>query len=252
MQVNYGGKVDISTIDWYGRASTVIFLRGCQLRCGYCHNYSLVEESRYEDISVLKAHLKEASMLVGCVVFCGGEPTLQPEALGELAGYAKKLGLDVGVNTNGLRAEVISELKAEGLLDFVTIDAKAPLESPDAYGRVCAPDASPKAQRELGERWCALVRESLKLLDGSVEAEVRTTVFPELLSPQDVEDIARWLAENHVVAKYVLQEGMPVPKRFPYPSPTKEQMEEYARRALVHLNEVSVRTAKDGDQVMRA
>ncbi len=252
MQLNYGGKVDISTIDWYGRAAIVIFFRGCQLRCGYCHNFSLLEEKALEDISTIRGYIKDAAALVGCVVFCGGEPTLQPEALEELSKTSKGLGLDVGLNTNGLRPDVVESLKEKGLLDFISVDAKAAIESPEAYGRVCMPTVSPEKQRELGEEWCKLVRESLKLMDGSLEAEVRTTVFPDLHSLDDVESIAKWLKDNHIVAKYVLQEGMPIPNRFPHPSPTKEQLDAYVERALAHLDEVRLRTSREGEQVFRA
>lgn len=249
MQFNYGGKVDVSTIDWYGRAATVVFFRGCQMRCIYCHNRHLLEGQVLEDTEAMRTHLEDASMLVGAVVFCGGEPTLQPEALRELSRIAREAGLDVGLNTNGLRPEVLRELVREGLLDFVSVDVKAPLERPELYGRICLPDAPAPTQREVGERWCALVRESLRLLDGSIEAEVRTTLFESVLSSEHVGEIARWLAEHGVRATYVLQQGMPTP-HFREPSPSREHMDACARSACSHLSRVVVRDS-DGERVVR-
>lgn len=248
MQFNYGGKVDVSTIDWYGRAATVLFFRGCQMRCIYCHNRPLVEGRVLEDIETMRTHLEDASMMVGAVVFCGGEPTLQPDAIRELSRIAHDLGLDVGLNTNGLRPEVLKGLMDDGLLDFVSVDAKAPLMRPDLYGRICLPDAPAHTQREVGEKWCALVRESLQLLDGSIEAEVRTTVFESVLSPDHVGEIAQWLAERDVRATYVLQQGMPTPM-FHEPSPSSEYMNACARSACSHFPRVVVRDG-DGEREM--
>lgn len=41
MLVNFGGIVPLSTVDWPGRASMVVFLRGCPLRCPHCQNRML-------------------------------------------------------------------------------------------------------------------------------------------------------------------------------------------------------------------
>jgi len=245
---NYGGKVDVSTIDWYGRSATVVFFRGCQMRCIYCHNRHLLEGRVLEDTEAIRTHLEDASMLVGAVVFCGGEPTLQREALVELSRIAREIGLDVGLNTNGLRPQVVRELKEARLLDFVSVDVKAPLERPELYGRICLPDA-PERWREVGAQWCERVKECLELLDGTIEAEVRTTLFESLLSPEYVGEIARWLSEHGVRATYVLQQGMPV-AGFAEPSPTREHMEACARSALLYLDEVVVRDT-EGERVMR-
>ena len=37
-----GGFVDMSTIDWHGNVSLVVFFAGCNFRCPYCQNSSPV------------------------------------------------------------------------------------------------------------------------------------------------------------------------------------------------------------------
>ena len=47
-----GGSV-ISSVEFHGNMSLVIFLSGCPLTCGYCHNVELLEdttEKSFEDI----------------------------------------------------------------------------------------------------------------------------------------------------------------------------------------------------------
>lgn len=62
------------------------------------------------------------------VVFSGGEPTLQKEALLMLARAAKKLGLATGLQTNGAFPETIRALLDEQLIDRIAIDYKTQWE----------------------------------------------------------------------------------------------------------------------------
>jgi pyruvate formate lyase activating enzyme len=59
------------------------------------------------------------------VVFSGGEPTLQKEALLTLARIAKGMGLAVGVQTNGVYPDALDALIREGIVDRVALDIKA-------------------------------------------------------------------------------------------------------------------------------
>jgi len=58
------------------------------------------------------------------VIFSGGEPTLQKDALTELARYAKQQGLAVGIQTNGLFPGTLEELIRQHLVDRIAIDYK--------------------------------------------------------------------------------------------------------------------------------
>jgi pyruvate formate lyase activating enzyme len=65
---------------------------------------------------------------VSGVVFSGGEPTLQKEALLVLARAAKKLGLATSLQTNGAFPETIKALLNEQLIDRIAIDYKTQWE----------------------------------------------------------------------------------------------------------------------------
>ena len=40
--IRIGGVVKQSLVDWDGVLSAVVFTKGCNFRCGYCHNPALV------------------------------------------------------------------------------------------------------------------------------------------------------------------------------------------------------------------
>lgn len=131
LKVNYGGFVPLSTVDWRGRAVCTVFFRGCPVRCSYCHNASILGGNDLHDIEEVIGLIASSRVLVSGVVFSGGEPTMQGEALLVLARAARGLGLKVGVHTNGVFPDTLEVLIQEGLLDYVALDIKARWERYD-------------------------------------------------------------------------------------------------------------------------
>lgn len=127
MKLNYGGIVPISTIEWPGRDSSVIFFRGCSFRCIYCHNKELQNGEDHRDIDFLKKFLTKTRPFISAVVFSGGEPAIQYEALKILSEYARELDLDIGIYTNGYYPDVIEKLYLKNRLDKIFLSIKAPL-----------------------------------------------------------------------------------------------------------------------------
>jgi pyruvate formate lyase activating enzyme len=122
--VNFGGFVGLSTVDWPGRSVCTIFLRGCPLKCTYCHNLSIQTGSEIRDIDEVMEMVESAAPLISGVVISGGEPTLQEDAVIELARRIKALGLAVGIQTNGYFPDTLERLLSERLLDRVALDHK--------------------------------------------------------------------------------------------------------------------------------
>jgi pyruvate formate lyase activating enzyme len=77
------------------------------------------------DIDDIVAMIKESLLAVSGVVFSGGEPTMQKEPLLALARAAKKMGLAVGVHTNGVYPGTLQALIDAGLVDHIALDIKA-------------------------------------------------------------------------------------------------------------------------------
>ena len=79
-QLRVGGITDMSTVDWYGNVSLVLFFAGCNIRCPYCQNSELIpfDSGMLVGLDYLKERI-EMSMdpvpQLDAVVFTGGELT---------------------------------------------------------------------------------------------------------------------------------------------------------------------------------
>jgi pyruvate formate lyase activating enzyme len=176
------GLLETSFLDWPGRVCAVLFLGGCNFRCPFCHNHSLVLAPDACDTLVFREveqRLAAYRRWLGGICISGGEPTLDPE-LPVMISFLKARGWQVKLDTNGSRPEVLAVLLSKGLLDAVAMDVKAPL-LPERYA-ACA-----GVPVDLDR-----IRQSINLLTGSgIEHEFRMTVLPRHHSR---EDIMEWAA----------------------------------------------------------
>jgi len=126
--MNFGGFIPLSTIDWRGRSVCTVFFRGCPIRCSYCQNEGILTGKDCRDLEEIKEMIHSSSPYISGVIFSGGEPTRQREALVELARYSKGINLDVGIQTNGLFPDTLGQLIEERLVDKVALDFKSRFE----------------------------------------------------------------------------------------------------------------------------
>jgi len=177
--VRIGGLNSFSLSDFPGRVAAVVFTQGCNFRCPYCHNGSLIpmNPSTFEMISQEEIFMfleKRRTQLSGVVV-SGGEPTLQPD-LSEFFRLVGSMGYKIKLDTNGSHPEVLAELLMQGLVDFIAMDIKAPFTIYDRITGVCAP-------KERLEKSIELIARS------GIDHEFRTTVVGPLLSERDLDII---------------------------------------------------------------
>lgn len=187
-EMRLGGIIDLSTVDWYGNVSLVVFFAGCNFRCPYCQNAPLIpmDSGRGVRVEALMERIEKNRMLLDAVVFTGGEPTLQPEALEAAARGVKRYGLALMLDTNGSIPRAVESLLEERLVDRVALDIKAPLRA-EEYGKVIG-------LPELGEEMTRRVEETLNIcVQHNVELEVRTTIVPGLT---DYPQFVRWIARH--------------------------------------------------------
>jgi pyruvate formate lyase activating enzyme len=192
------GVLETSFLDWPGRVCAVLFLGGCNFRCPFCHNHSLVlhpESFEALELGTMERRLASFRQWLGGICITGGEPTLDPE-LPDMIHQLKRHGWAVKLDTNGSRPEVLASLLGEGQLDMVAMDVKAPLV-PEKYTR--AAGLSIDLDR---------IQESIRLLQGSgIEHEFRMTVLPRFHSAADISQWAEILGAG--TARLTLQNFNP-------------------------------------------
>jgi pyruvate formate lyase activating enzyme len=219
--VEIRGLEKFSSKDFPGHISSTVFLGGCTFRCPFCHNADLV--LRPESFPVLPmdlflSYLDSRKGWLEGVCVTGGEPLLS-EDLEDLVRVVRERGLLVKIDTNGSLPGRLEKLVGEGLVDWIAMDIKAPLER---YSEV----AGVAVRTEDIARSAAMVRGSgLKYL-------FRTTVVPGLLGREDIRKIGVWLEGAEV---YQLQQFVPHDTI----DPAWLDVKPYPREEFVMLQEIA-------------
>lgn len=162
MNVEILGK-HISTVDWYGRVSYVLFLNGCKMGCWYCQNQNkpVKTVSHKEIVDDIKEHMN----IIDAVVFSGGEPLLHAYEISRILEELKGSGLEYAIETSGYGARSFYRIQKD--IDQVFWDVKADLTDPaDWRMKVVPKDAYSQAKEFL---------EILKEYDKKVE--YRFTIY---------------------------------------------------------------------------
>jgi pyruvate formate lyase activating enzyme len=176
------GLIETSFLDWKGSLSSVLFLGGCNFRCPFCHNQDLVlNDVTMEDMPMeyIMGILRKYKDWIDKVVVTGGEPTIHRN-LYRFIDFLKSEGFQVKLDTNGSNPEVLRGLVGNGLVDYVAMDVKGPI---DRYSRWCGVEVD-----------SGKIRESIGfLLDDDVDYEFRMTLVPFLHREDDVYEVASFL-----------------------------------------------------------
>lgn len=186
-----GGVTPFTTIDFPGRMAAVLYTQGCEWRCRYCHNPHLWSFDRQKTgipFARILEFLETRKGLLDGVVFCGGEPTAH-EGLVSAMRAVKAMGFQAALHTTGMYPDRFDAVLP--LCDWVGMDVKAPFGEYEAVTRAAGSGVGPQ--------------ESLRrLLQSGIDYEVRTTVHPDLLSEDQISEIAEDLRAMGV-RRYALQ-----------------------------------------------
>jgi pyruvate formate lyase activating enzyme len=174
-----GGYTPLTTIDYPGQLSAVIFLQGCPWRCGYCQNADLIPRKRDDGMQWqdIVSHLQKRRGLLDAVVFSGGEPTMQKALIAAIE-TVKAMGFKVGLHSAGIYPQRLRKILPA--LDWIGLDIKAALHD---YPTITGVENS-------GERaW-----QSAKLvIDSGIDHEFRCTVHPALHDEMKLDRLSREL-----------------------------------------------------------
>ena len=178
------GLQKLTLLDFPEKMACIVFTFGCNFRCPFCHNASLVLAGRADDTAIpeegLLAFLRKRQGILEGVCITGGEPTLHPE-LPALLGEVRALGYAVKLDTNGDRPRVLKAAVEAGVVDYVAMDIKNSLARYGETVGISRFDTSP------------VEASAAYLMEGHVPFEFRTTLVKGLHTPGDLAEIGVWL-----------------------------------------------------------
>jgi len=177
------GIEKLSLVDFDGELACVLFTAGCNLRCPYCHNSSLVIGKDICEINKKEVFdfLDKRKNILTAIVVSGGEPTLNtdlPFFMKEL----RRFGLKIKLDTNGTNPDMLQNIIDNCLADYVAMDVKS---SPEGYVEQFG--ASPELVSK--------IEKSVEILKkNTIPYEFRCTLSHETASNEVIEKMAKWLA----------------------------------------------------------
>ncbi len=178
------GLQKLTLLDYPGQVACTVFTGGCNFRCPFCHNPTLVLPERVADSEneterVLGFLKKRRGLLDGLVV-TGGEPLLH-EDLPDFLRRVRAMGYRIKLDTNGSFPERLRAVVEAGLADYVAMDVK---DAPDGYARAAGVRLLDIAAVERSKNY---------LLEGHTDYEFRTTVVRGLHTEESLRAAARWI-----------------------------------------------------------
>ena len=179
------GLQKLTLLDFPDKMACTVFTFGCNFRCPFCHNASLVLADRATEDTMPEEEFfsflqKRRGILEG-VCITGGEPTLMRD-LPDFIRRIKAMDYAVKLDTNGYRPGVLKALVEEGLVDYVAMDVKNSLPRYGETVGIARFDTTP-------------IEESLDyLMEGHVPFEFRTTLVRGLHTEDSIRDMGRRVA----------------------------------------------------------
>lgn len=195
MEIRIQGLQKLTLLDYPEKVACTIFTAGCNFRCPFCHNASLVtrtEENEEISVGEIQKFLKKRQGILDGVCVTGGEPLFWT-GIGEFLRMIKDCGYQVKLDTNGSYPERLKKLVKEGLADYVAVDIK---NSRENYGRTVGIEGYDVSK----------IEETVEfLLEGHVDYEFRTTVVRQFHGKKDIEMIGQWIkgAKRYYLQQFI-------------------------------------------------
>jgi len=235
--MEFKGFQKTSLIEYPGKIVSVVFTAGCNFRCPFCQNPTLVlSPNTLPSVSSKEvvSHLISKRKWLDGLAITGGEPMIH-QALSGFIDKVKEEGFLIAIETNGANPQMLRDLIADKLIDYVALDIKAPLVW-EKYKRAAGINDEDLFRK---------VKESVKVLlelKLDIDYELRTTVVPGLIGEEDILAIARQIKG---AKRYTLQQFLPritLDRQYerlkPYP---KEVLEKMSQRAESYVDICQVR-----------
>jgi pyruvate formate lyase activating enzyme len=228
--MNFYGFQKVTLLDYPGKVACTVFTGGCNLRCPFCHNGTLVKNpAQYRVITsdeVLQYLSKRGKALDGICV-TGGEPLLHD--LEAFLTEVKRHQLLIKLDHNGTMPDKLESLIQKGLLDYVAVDIKG---APSQYARAVG----------VSNFDTQSIFKTIELLrQNKVKYEFRTTVVKGIHEEHHFRDIANMI---HGAPRYVLQQYVDsgdILHDGNFASYTPQELQGFADIVAPHVERVEIR-----------
>lgn len=177
------GLQKTTLLDFPGKVACTVFTGGCNFRCPFCHNASLVTHIETNNIiseEEIFSYLSRRKGILDGVGITGGEPLLQKD-IAEFCRKIHALGLLVKLDTNGSFPDRLRALLEEGLVDYIAMDIK---NCKEAYAETCG-------LRDMSAELPKIEESIHMIMTSGIPYEFRTTVVRELHSKERLVALAK-------------------------------------------------------------
>lgn len=224
------GLQKLTLLDFPEKTACTVFTAGCNFRCPFCHNASLVVDiPREAEISEAEffAFLEKRVGVLDGVCITGGEPLLQPD-IETFIRKVKDLGYAVKLDTNGSFPDKLRVLVEQKLVDYVAMDIK---NAPEVYAATSGMETLDLDRIEKSVSY---------LKEGNVPYEFRTTVVKNYHFKESFEEIGKWIqgAEKYYLQNFV-DSGDLIGKKVRGCS--EEEMKEFLKTVQKYVPEAKLR-----------
>lgn len=178
------GVQKVTLLDYPGHIACEIFTKGCNFKCPFCQNSSLIPLDGGENYSEeeLFNYLKRRKKVLDGVVITGGEPLIHKD-VPLFIEKIKQLGLLVKLDTNGSNPEMLEFLLTHQLVDYVAMDIK------NVFSKYFM-TAGKKVNLENIKRSIEIIKRS------GVAHEFRTTIIKEMHRLEDIRNICELIGDD--------------------------------------------------------
>lgn len=187
-----------SLVDYPPYICATLFTCGCNFRCPFCYNHSLIPKDDPELPTIPESEILQwLETRIGkldAVTITGGEPSLHGHELSSLIHSIKSMGYKIKLDSNGTNPGLLNFLIKNAMIDYVAMDIKGNLEN---YNKFIG----------LGEFDTSSIETSISVIKTSgIEHEFRMTVVPSLHTRENIK-----IAINEVGKEnFILQNFKPI------------------------------------------
>lgn len=233
----YIGGTVISSVEFHGNMSLVIFMSKCPLACRYCHNVELLEDNTEWTFEKVKEEIDSSVDFLDAIVISGGEPLVQTDAVIEILKYVRQIGLKTKLDTSGIYPDRLKRILDLGLLDFISLDVKTTFS---------------KYKKITGANVGFQVKKSMDLInEAGVHLEARTTYVPTLHTKKDIINLADEIEADIYTIQQFRNKNVLDPALEKVEVPNPHDLEKLAREIKPYFDGVvKVKSAEFGEQVI--